>query len=300
MKKSIRDGFGEALLALGKKHPEVVVVSADLASSMRVQEFARRFPKRFIEVGVAEQNAASIAAGLALSGKIVFLVSFACFSPSLNWGQIRQSICMNNANVKIVGGHGGLATGADGATHQALEDIALMRALPKMKVFVPIDYYQVKKMVSFLGEDKGPAYLRLVRPKTTVVGSRPFVFGKPEILKRGNRLTLIGTGPLLAETMEKFSSYLGGVEVINCPVLKPCQPEIIVRSLAKTKRAVVIEDHQEVGGLGSLIAEIMAEKGLKGKLVRIGMRDSFGESARDFYQLWEKYYWQRLEKEIKR
>jgi len=296
--KSTRDAFGEVLLDLARREKRLVVVSADLASSLRVKAFAKRYPKRFFEVGVAEQNAAGVAAGLALAGKIPFLVSFACFSPGLNWGQIRQSICLNRANVKIIGSHGGLATGADGATHQALEDLALMRVLPGMKVFVPLDYYQTRRIVKALLKEEGPAYLRLVRPQTVVWKDHSFVVGKAEILQRGNRWTLVGCGPLLAETIFHFQKKLAGVEIINCPTLKPFDKAKIVTSATKTGRVVTLEDHQRFGGLGSLVAEVLAEEGVGAKLTRIGMKDCFGESARDFRQLWQKYFWRRLEKII--
>ncbi len=296
--KSTRDGFGEVLLQLAARQKKVVVVSVDLASSMRVNEFARRYPDRFFEAGVAEQNAAGIAAGLALAGKIPFLVSFACFSPSLNWGQIRQSICLNNTNVKIIGGHGGLATGADGATHQALEDIALMRVLPQMKVFVPLDYYQTKKITNKVVKIEGPCYLRLTRPETVVFKDHPFKVGEPEILQRGRKLTLIGCGPILAETMIRFKNELQEIEIINCSTIKPIDGRKILTSVRKTKRVITLEDHQKTGGLGSLVAEILAENGLEARLTRIGVGDRFGESARDFRELWQEYLWKPLLAEL--
>jgi len=296
--KSTRDAFGEELFKQANREPRVVVVSADLASSMRVRLFARRYPARFFEVGVAEQNAASVAAGLALGGKIPFLVSFACFSPTLNWGQIRQSICLNNANVKIVGSHGGLATGADGATHQALGDIALMRILPGVKVFAPLDFNQTKQIVRTMIKDDGPSYLRLVKPETIVYPSHPFKLGQAEILKRGTRATLVGCGPILTETINRFEKKLIGVEIINCSTIKPLDTERIIRSINKTKKVITIEDHQIIGGLGSAVAEIMAENKLRAKLTRVGVNDCFGESARDFRLLWEEYLWEPLKKAL--
>jgi len=299
MQKSTRDAFGEELFKQAAREPRIVIVSVDLASSLRVDKFARRFPKRFYEIGVAEQNAAGVAAGLALGGKIPFLVSFACFSPSLNWGQIRQSIALNKANVKIIGSHGGLATGPDGATHQALEDIALMRVLPNMKVFAPLDFNETKKVVREMIKDEGPCYLRLTRPDTIVYPSHSFQAGKPQVLKRGRNATLIGFGPILAETIDRFEKELTGIEVINCPTLKPLEPEIIIRSIEKTKKVITLEDHQINGGLGSIVAEIMAENKLKRSLIRIGMNDQFGESARDYKELWKKYLWTPLKEALK-
>jgi len=296
--RSTRDGFGKTLLKLAAKELRIVVVSVDLASSMRVKEFAERYPQRFFEVGVAEQNAAGIAAGLSLENKIVFLVSFACFSPGLNWGQVRQSICLNNANVKIIGGHGGLATGVDGATHQALEDIALMRVLPRMKVFVPLDYNQTRRITETVVREKGPCYIRLTRPDTVVWDDHPFKMGEVEILKRGSKLTLIGCGPVLAETIVRFKKELGGVEVINCPTIKPLDAKRILVSIRKTKRAVTIEDHQKDGGLGSAVAELLVENKARVRLLRFGVENKFGESARDFHQLWERYLWKPLGREL--
>lgn len=298
MQKSTRDAFGQELLKQAEKEPRIVVVSADLASSLRVERFARKFPKRFYEVGVAEQNAAGVAAGLALGGKIPFLVSFACFSPALNWGQIRQSIALNNANVKIVGSHAGLSTGPDGATHQALEDIALMRVLPNLKLFAPLDFNETKKVVRSLVKDEGPAYLRLTRPETVIYPSHSFEIGQPQVLKRGRSVTLIGYGPILAETISHFEKELIGVEVINCPTIKPLEPEIIIRSIEKTKKVITLEDHQIIGGLGSAVAEIIAENKINTRLTRIGMNDKFGESARNYKKLWERYLWQPLKEAL--
>jgi len=302
IEKSVRDGFGEGLVKLAKKNPEVVVVSADLASSTRVSDFARKFPSRFFEVGVAEQNAASLAAGLALGEKTVFLTSFACFSPGLNWGQIRQSICLNKAKVIIVGSHAGLATAPDGATHQALEDIGLMRSLPEMTVVSPIDYTQAKKAVKVLAKIDGPVYLRLSRPSTPVLKpASGFDFGKLETLKSGTRATIIGTGPILAYlvTSEKYQTLLKDIRVINCHTIKPID-KAAIKKACDTQKTITLEDHQIIGGLGSAVAEIIAENNINTTLTRIGMRDKFGESARDHLELWEKYYFAKLKQELKK
>ena len=302
IEKSVRDGFGDGLVKLAKKNLKVVVVSADLASSTRVSEFARRFPSRFFEVGVAEQNAASLAAGLALGEKTVFLASFACFSPGLNWGQIRQSICMNKAKVIIVGSHAGLATGPDGATHQALEDIALMRSLPEMTIVSPVDYNQAKKAVAIIAKTAGPVYLRLSKPKTPVLKpASGFDLGKLETLKKGTGATIIGTGPILAYliTSERFQTLLKDVRVVNCHTIKPIDKKGIKKA-CDTKKTITLEDHQITGGLGSAVAEIIAENKINTTLIRIGMRNKFGESARNHLELWEKYYFGRLERELKK
>jgi transketolase len=299
--KSVRDGFGDGILKLAQNNPKVVVVSTNLANSTRVSQFSRRFPSRFFEVGVAEQNGASVAAGLALGGKTVFLTSFACFSPGINWGQIRQSICFNNANVVVVGSHAGLATGPDGATHQALEDIALARCLPKMTIISPIDYTQAKKAVLSLGNNPGPTYLRLARPKTPLLSPpSSFELGKIETLKRGTKATIIGTGPILAYVYnnERFQDLLKGVKIVNCHTLKPIDKQAVKRACSN-KKTITLEDHQINGGLGSVVAEIIAEEKINTSLVRIGMDDKFGESARNYLKLWEKYYFRKLEKELK-
>jgi len=293
-RRSTRAGFGEALLKLAQKDERIVVISADLAESMQVADFAKRYPRRFFEVGVAEQNAIGLAAGLALAGKIPFVCSFASFSPGLNWGQIRQSVCLNGANVKIVGGHAGLATGPDGASHQMLEDVALMRALPGMSVFAPMDYFQAQKITEHLVGRNGPCYLRLTRSETTIWPDHDFRPEKAEILQAGKKLTLVGFGPILAETAFKFKNELKDAEIINCPVLKPFDAETVIASAQKTGRVITIEDHQLVGGLGSIVGESLARAGIGVKFSSIGMDDSFGESAPNFQELWEKYLWSKM------
>jgi len=295
--KSTRDGFGEAICALAKREPRLVVVTADLRSSTRVAEFARRFPERFFEVGVAEQNLIGVAAGLARAGNIVFATSFAAFSPALNWAQIRQAVCYNNLNVKIVGSHAGLATASDGATHQMLEDVALVRVLPKMKVFAPADFAQVKVVTSRLARLSGPAYLRLTRPPTVSLSQLQFPLKEkqirsslPQKLKTGNKLTLAGYGPILPEFLSGFTlKKLTGWEIFNCWALKPIDLKPILTSLKKTKNLLILEDHQKIGGLGSLIKEAVAESKLKIKITHLGVDDRFGHSARDFKTLWKRY-----------
>jgi len=297
--KSTRDGFGEALAKLGEKNPDVVVVTANLTQSTRVGRFARRFPTRFFEIGVAEQNAAGIAAGLALGGKTVFLTSFACFSPSINWAQIRQSICLNQAKVIIVGSHGGLATGADGATHQALEDVAILRALPRMTIVVPVDYNQTQKAVNVLAKIPGPSYLRLTRPKTPALRAASFQLGEPQVLQEGKDLTLIGSGPILAEAISRpeIKSCLKEIQIINLHTIKPLDAKKLLKAI-KGSRVITLEDHQKIGGLGSTVAEVLAESGKNISLTRIGVNDHFGQSAKDYRQLWNKYLLSPLTKAL--
>ena len=290
--KACRDGFGEALLELGKKNKEVVVVSADLAESTRCLEFGKKYPPRFIEVGVAEQNMAGIAAGLALEGKIPFICSFAVFSPGTNWEQIRLSVCYNKANVKIVSSHAGLNVGEDGATHQALEDIALMRVLPNMTVIAPCDYEETKKAVLAAAKLKGPVYIRYGRDKSPVITNKSskFKIGQAEILRQGKDITIIACGALVYDALlaaDELAKQKIGAEVINCHTIKPIDKQTIIRSAKKTKKVVTIEDHQVNGGLGSAVAEVLAQN-YPVPMKIIGMPDKFGESGTG-KQLLDKY-----------
>jgi transketolase len=282
-KFSTRDGFGAGLLELAKKNKNIVVLTANLAESTRVLEFKEKFPERFFDVGVAEQNLAGIAAGLALEGKIPFITSFAVFSPGRNWEQIRVSICYNQANVKIIGCHAGLVTGSDGATHQALEDIALMRVLPNMTVVVPADYYEAKKAVKAIADIKGPVYLRLTRPNFSNVTSEkaPFKIGQARVLKTGKDATLIACGEMVAESLraaELLKKQGFEIEVINCHTIKPLDKKTILTSAKKTGYVITCEDHQIVGGLGGAVAELLSQK-LPTPLTIIGVNDKFGQSG---------------------
>lgn len=291
MLKSTRDGFGEALVELAATDRNIVVVDADLKESLRLSLFAKKFPERFIEVGVAEQNLIGVAAGLALTGKTVFATSFACFSPAISWNNIRIAVCYAKANVKIVGSHSGLATGADGASHQALEDIALTRVLPQMVVLVPADYYQAKLLTKLAAEYHGPVYLRLTRPETEPISNLKYQIsnlevGGSEILREGKSLTIIGCGPVLIEALKAAEKL--DAEVINCYSVKPLDKNAIIRSVKKTKKVITIEDHSVCGGLGSAVAEFLGER-YPVPIKILGVKDLFGESARDYAQLWQKY-----------
>jgi len=298
--ESTREGFGQAMLELGE-NPKVVVVDADLAGSLKVEEFAREYPERFFECGVAEQNAVGVAAGLALEGFIPFVTSFACFSPGINFNVIRQSVCLSGANVKIVSSHGGLMTGADGASHQALEDLALMRVLPGMVVLVPADFEQAKGLTKLAAEYKGPVYLRLARPETRGLQRcrdaemHRYRVGGSEVLREGRELTIVSCGPIITEVMEAISligqiGQIGktGVELINAYSVKPLDKATILRSVAKTGKVLTVEDHSVIGGLGAAVAELLAERyPLPVKI--LGVPDVFGESARDWQELLGKY-----------
>lgn len=286
---SMRQAFGETIFRLARKNPKVYVVDADLKSALFLNKFANKYPKRFIECGVAEQNAAGVAAGLAKTGKTVFLTSFGCFSPAINWAVIKQSIAYNNANVKIVGSHAGLMSENLGATHQMLEDVALMRTMPNMEVLAPIDAIETEKMVRVLANSRRPAYLRLVRPPTPVVFPKKFSFviGKSEVLKKGKKMTILGYGPILGMAWDKVKDK--DVELINCSTIKPLDQETILRSVKKTGRCLVIEDHQKNGGLGEVAASLILRKGIKCRFKHLGVDDKFGESGKDYNELWGKY-----------
>jgi transketolase len=294
--QSIRKAFGETLFKLAQTNPNIYVVSMDLKSSLHLNDFAKNFPDHFIECGIAENNAAAVAAGLAKTGKTVFLCSFACFSPAINWAVIRQSICYNNLNVKIVGSHAGLMTADLGATHQILEDVALMSALPNMEVFAPIDAYETQKITSVLTHSRRPAYLRLVRPDTPVINNSktPFTIGKSQIIKKGKDVTVIGYGPilhqaLLAQEQLSLSKPNISLEIINCSSIKPLDFNAIAKSVKKTGRLICLEDHQQNGGLGQMVASAILSSKLHPKFIHLAVNNQFGQSAKDYQQLYDHY-----------
>jgi len=293
-KKATRDGYGDALLELGRTNPNVVALTADLSESTRSNLFQESFPNRFFEVGVAEQNLIGMAAGMALNGKIPFVASYAVFSPGRNWDQLRVSVCYSKANVKIIGCHTGLTVGEDGATHQALEDIAITRVLPNLTVICPADYWQAFQAVTAAAEHEGPVYIRLTRAASQIftTARTPFAIGQAQVLRPGNDVTIIGCGPLIyeallaAEQLEKHSHL--SVEVINMPTIKPLDERTLLNSVNKTHAVVTLEEHQVVGGLGSAVAEVLAEN-LPTPIEFMGMHDSFGESGKA-NQLLTKYH----------
>ena len=302
MRDATRNGFGRALCQIMAENDKVVVVTADLRTSTRVAGCRQQFPNRFFDVGVAEQNLAGLAAGLALGGKIVFATSFACFSPAINWAQIRQSICYNNLNVKIVGSHAGLATGPDGATHQMLEDIALATVLPKMTVVAPADSEQAAALTRLISQQPGPAYLRLNRPKTLGLDNfkfnlawKPLKLGLPQKLNKGERLTIVGFGPILPEFLHILPpAKWQRANIFNVHTLKPFNPKPILSSLRRQSQLIVIEDHQRQGGLGSLLGQAIASAGLKVKWQHLAVNGQFGHSARNFRALWRRYIFTNL------
>jgi transketolase len=287
-----RQGYGEGLVALGEKDPNVVVLTADLAGSTNASMFGDKFPERFIECGIAEQNMMGIAAGLALSGKIPFVSSYAVFVPGRCWDQLRVSVCYSKANVKVAGAHSGISVGPDGATHQALEDIATVRCLPNIVVLAPCDSIETKKATIAAAEHKGPVYFRFTREKTPVITneSTPFKIGKADTLKEGSDVTIVACGPLVYQSLvaandlekEKIS-----VKVINNHTIKPIDKLALASAAKDTGAVVTVEEHQTTGGLGGAVAEVLAEN-FPVPMERVGMPDSFGESGTP-EELLEKY-----------
>lgn len=283
--KPTRDGFGEALVELGNTNKDVVVLTADLSESTRTEEFQENFPNRFFDAGVAEQNMAAIAAGLGTSGKIPFISSYAVFSPGKNWETIRTTIVYNNSNVKIAGHHAGIMTGADGATHQATEDIALTRVLPGLKIFIPCDSIEAKKITIESAKIFGPVYLRFSRDKTPIITTNktPFEVGKPQVFWETNnpRVTIFATGymtynALLAAKILEQKEI--DVLVVNIATIKPIDENEIVSLAKKSGHVITVEDHQVMGGLGSMIAEILAKNNPL-PIEFIGLQDTFAESG---------------------
>lgn len=280
----IRKGFGRGLLAAGKKDENVVAACADLTDSTQMSLFAKEFPQRFVEIGVAEQNLVTVGSGLAAMGKIPFVSSYAAFSPGRNWEQIRTTICLNNRPVKVVGSHAGVSVGPDGATHQMLEDITLMRSLPNMVVIAPGDSLEAEKATLALALDKRPAYLRLAREATPILTTpeTPFEIGKAYVFEPGQHVTIIATGTMTYHALVAAQKlYKDGIdaEVIHCPTIKPLDDETILKSVRKTGAVVTCEEAQINGGLGGAIAELLGENHPV-PMKRIGMRDRFGESGK--------------------
>lgn len=287
-----RNGYGEGLVEAGKADKNVVVLCCDLTESTRSHWFKDKYPQRFLEIGVAEQNMAGVAAGLALNGLIPFCSSYAVFNPGRNWDQVRVSVCYNQANVKICGAHAGISVGPDGATHQALEDIAITRALPNMTVLAPCDKVEAVKVTAAAAKIKGPVYMRFARSKTPVftTGKTNFKIGQAEIFKQGEDVTIIGCGPLVYEALkaaEELRKKKISAEVINCHTIKPIDQKTIIKSAKKTGKVVTIEEHQIHGGLGSAVAEVLVQN-YPVPMRIIGMPDSFGESGEP-QELLDKY-----------
>jgi transketolase len=282
-KESLRTGFGKGLLKAGQIDERIVAVCADLTESTQMHLFKEAFSDRFVEVGVAEQNLAAVGSGLAAMGKVPFISSYAAFSPGRNWEQIRTTICLNNRPVKIVGSHAGVSVGPDGATHQMLEDIALMRVMPNMVVIAPMDSLEAEKATLAMAKDLRPNYIRLAREATPIITTleTPFEIGPAYIFKEGSHVSFVSTGIMTFNALvaaELLSKEGIEVEVIHTPTIKPLDTETILKSAKKTGAVITLEEAQINGGLGGAVAEILGEKHPT-KMLRIGINDHFGESG---------------------
>jgi len=279
----IRAGFGRGLKTAGEANKSIVALCADLTDSTKMSLFKEAFPERFIEMGVAEQNLVTVASGLARAGKIPFTSSYAAFSPGRNWEQIRTTIALNDQPVKIIGSHAGVSVGPDGATHQMLEDIALMRALPNMIVIAPGDSIEAEKATVAIAENGKPTYMRLARDKTAIFSTKdsPFEIGKAYVLREGNDISLLGTGTMTYELLvaARILEQKGvSAEVVHVPTIKPLDTDTIIASVRKTGRALTAEEAQKAGGFGGAVAELLGDQ-LPTPLFRVGMQDRFGESG---------------------
>jgi len=291
-KKDTRSGFGAGLHELGKQNENVVALCADLTGSLKMDAFKKDFPERFFQVGIAEANMMGLAAGMTIGGKIPFTGTFANFSTGRVYDQIRQSIAYSGKNVKICASHAGVTLGEDGATHQILEDIGMMKMLPGMSVIVPCDYNQTKAATLALGQHVGPAYLRFGRPSWPIfmAPDRPFTVGKADQLIVGNDVTIFACGHLVwqaIEAEEKLAAQGISAEVINIHTIKPLDVGAILESVQKTKCAVTCEEHQINGGLGDSVAQVLA-RFFPAPLEMVAVQDSFGESGTPT-QLLKKY-----------
>lgn len=284
----IRKGFGEGLLAAAEADERVVGLCADLTESTQMHLLARKFPNRFVQMGIGEQSMASVASGMAAMGKIPFLTSYAMFSPGRNWEQIRTTICYNDRNVKIAGSHAGVSVGPDGGTHQAIEDIAITRVIPKMTVIVPGDSIEAKKATLAAAKLHGPVYIRLAREKTPIITTEetPFEIGKAQTFFKPKdglewKVGIISTGALTYQSImaaKQFENEGVGVSVLHLATIKPLDKEAIVAFAKSHKAIVTVEEHQAAGGMGSAVAELLSqEHPIKMKIV--GVQDKFGQSG---------------------
>jgi len=297
IKITTREGFGKAIVKLGETNKDIVVLAASVGDSTQAYKFREKFPDRYIESGIAEQNMVGMACGLALAGKIPFATSFATFMPGRCYDHIRQSVCYSNLNVKMVATHAGLTVGADGATHQMMEDIAMLRALPNLKVIVPADAIEAEKATIAISKIKGPCFLRLGREKVPVTTTEktPFEIGKANTLKDGKDITIIACGVMVYEALvaaKELEKENISARVINLHTIKPIDEKTIIKAAKETKGIVTAEEHQIMGGMGSAVAEVIV-KNKQTPMRFIGMNDRFGQSGKadelmDFYGLRSK------------
>jgi transketolase len=281
--KSMRFGWGEGLVELGKKYPNVVALGADITDSVKTSMFQDAFPDRYFSIGIAEQNMACIAAGLALAGKIPYFSTYGVFVSGRAWDQIRTTICYSNLNVKIGGAHGGISVGPDGATHQSLEEIAIMRTIPNMQVVVPCDAIEMKKAVVASAEFHGPAYIRFGREPVPVITDEntPFVWGKGRVVREGKDATIFACGVMVCEALEAADALKTkgvSVRVVNLHTVKPIDMELIVKCAVETGAVVTAEEHQVFGGFGSAVAEVVAHHAPV-PMEFVGIMDRFGDSG---------------------
>ncbi len=283
MLKATRDGFGEAIVKIAAKKPNLMVLSADVSESLRLDDFKKKFPAQYLEVGICEQNMVGVAAGLASLGKTVVITSFAAFNPGRNWEQIRVSLVRQNLDVKIVGSHAGLATGADGATHQALEDLALTTVLPQMKVLLPADYQEAQAATEAMIESFGPTYLRLSRePSEAIAQPGKFILGKARELKKGKDATIIATGLLVplalqaASELQKFELEIG---VLNFSTLKPLDHESLIKAASQTGALVIAQEALLGGGLDALVTTYLSQT-QPVPIEILAVEDQFGQSGK--------------------
>ncbi|VAX15826.1 Transketolase, C-terminal section [hydrothermal vent metagenome] len=282
-KADLRAAYGDTLALLGEEFEEIVVLDADLSSSTRTSRFAGKYPNRFFNMGVSEQDMISTSAGLAAAGKTPFVSTFAIFASGRAWEQVRQSICLSELNVKVVASHGGITVGEDGPTHQALEDLTLMRVLPNMTVIVPADANEVKAVLRKIAETKGPAYVRISRAKLPVVNDDDvsFEIGKGRVMRHGSDVAIIACGCMVAKGLEAAETLaVDGIHaaVINMPSIKPIDEELILQMASTTGAIVTAEEHSILGGLGSAVMEVTCENNPV-PVVRVGMKSQFGKSG---------------------
>jgi len=281
----IRQGYGEGLLEAGERNNKVVALCADLTDSTKTSLFANKYPERFLEMGIGEQSMASVASGMAAMGKVPFLASYAMFSPGRNWEQIRTTICYNNTNVKIAGAHAGISVGPDGGTHQAIEDITIMRVIPRMTVLVPCDAIEAKKATIEAAKMNGPVYIRLAREKTPVITTEdsPFKIGKANVFFESDNpeVAIIVCGSLMHNALvaaKELSESGVGVSVLNLHTIKPIDSTAIVEVAKKAGAVVTVEEHQIIGGMGSAVAEVLARE-YPVPVEFVGVDDKFGQSG---------------------
>ncbi len=308
-RKSIRAAFGKALVEAGRKNSDIVVMDADLACSTQTAMFGKEFPNRFFDMGISEQDMISTAAGLAAVGKIPFVATFAMFATARTYDQVRNSICYPEFNVKIIGTHGGVTVGEDGASHQALEDVALMRNIPNMSVIVPADCRECEEAIKFAAENYGPMYIRI--PRTNVYDifddNYEFDFCKVNIIQEGNDVTVITNGETLAEVIlaaRELEKEGYSIQILNVPVVKPMDDSTIIEKAKQTKFVITVENHSIIGGLGSAVCELLSYY-YPMPVIRLGVNDTFGQSGRwdellDYYGLSASKLAKTIKKQIDR